>query len=45
VLGAGAQKGPNLRKISTGTADIEDSGWRLGAFLSVDIPVFNLFAR
>lgn len=44
-LGFGAQRGPNLRTISTSAADIKVSGWRYGAFLAVDIPVFNLFVQ
>lgn len=46
VLGVGGQRGPNLRKINDPTRpDIkEDSGWRIGAFLSVDIPVFNFWS-
>ncbi len=44
-LGFGAQRGPNLRTISSATADIKVSGWRYGAFLAVDIPVFNLFVQ
>lgn len=47
VLGIGAQRGPNLRKIdSAANPDIKtDAGWRFGGFLSVDIPVFNIYAR
>ncbi len=47
VIGLGGQRGPNLRKIdNVNFPDIKtDSGWRLGGFFSVDIPVFNLFAR
>ncbi len=44
-LGLGAQRGPNLRTITTGNADIKASGWRYGVFLAVDIPVFNLFVQ
>lgn len=47
VLGLGAQRGPNLRSIhDPNFPDIKtDSGWRYGGFLSVDIPIFNLFSR
>jgi hypothetical protein len=41
-LGLGAQRGPNLRKVTSGTLDQTASAWRYGMFLSVDIPVFNL---
>jgi hypothetical protein len=44
-IGLGAQRGPNLRTITTATADIKASGWRYGVFLSVDIPVFNLYVQ
>lgn len=46
-IGLGAQRGPNLRKINDPTRpDLsQTSGWRYGAFLSVDIPVFNLFVQ
>jgi hypothetical protein len=46
ALGLGGQRGPNLRKIDDPTRpEIKtDSGWRVGAFLSVDIPVFNLWS-
>ena len=44
-FGFGAQRGPNLRTISSSTADIKASGWRYGIFLAVDIPVFNLYVQ
>jgi hypothetical protein len=44
-LGFGAQRGPNLRSITTGTQTTEVSGWRYGVFFSVDIPVFNLYVQ
>jgi hypothetical protein len=44
-VGFGAQRGPNLRSISATTTDVKVSGWRYGAFLAVDIPVFNLFVQ
>lgn len=44
-LGFGAQRGPNLRAINTGSQTTEVSGWRYGVFLSVDIPVFNLYVQ
>ncbi len=50
-LGVGAQLGPNLRRVgdpvsgsSTAFVELSD-GWRWGAFLTVDIPVINLFVR
>ncbi|MCW5924234.1 MAG: hypothetical protein KIS77_18070 [Saprospiraceae bacterium] len=45
TFGIGAQRGPNLRKVSTGTGDINVSGWRVGAFFAVDIPLFNLYVK
>lgn len=44
-LGIGAQRGPNLRKVSVNAVDISTGGWRYGAFLTVDIPVFNLYVQ
>ncbi len=46
-LGAGVQLGPNLRAIETATSmpEIFDNGWRWGVFLSVDIPLFDLYVR
>lgn len=46
AIGLGIQKGPQLRKIMLGEADISTyKNWRLGAFLSVDIPFFNLYSK
>ena len=43
-LGFGAQVGPQLRQITTGGGlYTPTSGWRLGAFLAVDIPIFNVY--
>ena len=44
-VGLGAQRGPNLRKITVNDVQIERSGWRYGAFIAMDIPVFNLFVQ
>lgn len=45
-LGAGIQYGPELRSVDSTTGNtVTNSGWRIGGFLSVDIPVFNLFGR
>lgn len=47
TIGAGAQLGPNLRGIepNTVTTDVTAGGWRWGGFISVDIPIFNLYSR
>lgn len=44
TVGFGAQLGPNLRAIK-GSDGVFDEGWRWGAFISVDIPLFNLYVR
>ena len=45
-LGFGAQRGPNIRKITSGTLPPKSaSAWRYGVFLAVDIPVFNLYVQ
>ncbi len=47
TIGVGGQMGPNLRglDLNNGTAETSDSGWRWGLYLSVDIPIFNLYVR
>jgi hypothetical protein len=43
-IGFGGQFGPNLRKVTVDGLTYSQSGaYRLGAFLSVDIPIFNIF--
>ncbi|GEM_PF-910260 len=46
-FGVGAQLGPNLRKIddSLGLDVTTTNAWRLGAILSVDIPITHFFTR
>jgi hypothetical protein len=52
VVGFGAQYGPQLRKIEItekiGTEEtvkeVSSSAWRFGAFVSVDIPIFNFYS-
>ena len=44
TLGVGAQLGPNLREVGP-TLEQQASGWRWGGFISVDIPIFNLYAH
>lgn len=44
-VGAGLQYGPQLRKVRIGNADINSSAYRVGLFIGVDIPVFNLYNR
>ena len=44
-VGIGAQMGPNLRKITKNNREMTDRGWRWGAFLAVDIPVFNFYSK
>jgi len=45
ALGLGAQYGPELRKVDAKTmkSQITTSAWRAGAFLTVDIPIFNFY--
>lgn len=46
TFGVGVQRGPNLRKVSSDTGtEITASGWRVGAFFAVDIPLFNLYVQ
>lgn len=42
---AGAQLGPQLRKIEVGGSTIESSAWRYQAAITVDIPLFNLSTK
>lgn len=42
-VGFGGQMGPNLRKININSAQIEGRAWRIGAFISVDIPIVNIY--
>jgi hypothetical protein len=46
-VGAGAQLGPNLRKVdpSAGLQVETTSAWRFGFFLSVDIPVTHFYSK
>lgn len=45
-VGLGAQIGPNLRAIDPGLPTaVTAKGWRWGGFLSVDIPLFNLYSK
>jgi hypothetical protein len=44
-LGLGAQLGPNLRRVTAAGLDETAQAWRWGGFLSVDIPLFNLYVR
>jgi hypothetical protein len=45
AIGAGWQAGPALRRIDReAMSTVEARGNRIGAFLTVDIPVFNLFS-
>lgn len=50
AFGIGGQLGPNTRKIEVDefgmpTENRIDSGFRIGAFLSVDIPVFHFYTK
>lgn len=50
AVGVGGQLGPNTRKIEVDefgvpTENRIDSGFRVGAFLSVDIPVFHFYTK
>jgi hypothetical protein len=44
-IGIGGQYGPGLGKINNGTTVINNPSWRWNIFLSVDIPMFNLFTK
>jgi hypothetical protein len=43
AFGIGGQAGPGLRKVTASGLDIDKSGYRFGAFLSVDIPITYFF--
>lgn len=50
AFGVGAQFGPELRSIEVKDQmgvikNVEASAWRMGAFISVDIPIKNLYGR
>jgi hypothetical protein len=46
ALGVGWQRAPQLSAIQNGTADIASNPkGRVGAFISVDIPLFNLYSH
>ncbi len=45
-IGVGAQYGPGLTSIDSGNnAVINSPNWRFGAFISVDIPFFNIYNK
>ncbi len=46
-IGVGAQMGPNLREVSAQSQfnTTEVRGWRWGAFIAVDIPIFSIYNR
>ncbi len=45
-IGFGGQMGPALRQIDAQSATISDGvNWRWGAFIAIDIPVFNLYTK
>ena len=43
AIGVGAQLGPNIRTVNNSVTTTTTNGWRMGAFLAVDIPMVNLF--
>jgi hypothetical protein len=44
-FGIGGQLGPNLRSVTNGNLNITSTkGFRLGAFIAVDIPLVNLYS-
>jgi hypothetical protein len=46
TVGIGAQLGPALREVQVGSATPTlAGGWRWGGFISVDIPIFNLYSN
>lgn len=45
TLGLGAQLTPSLRKVTQAGTVTEKNAMRVGAFLSVDIPVFTFYVR
>jgi hypothetical protein len=46
AFGLGLQKAPQLSSITYNTIDIsKNQTWRFGAFLSVDIPLFNVYSK
>lgn len=45
-IGVGAQYGPGLSSIDSGNNTVVNSpNWRFGAFISVDIPFFNIYNK
>ncbi|MEM8523793.1 MAG: hypothetical protein AAGG68_04075 [Bacteroidota bacterium] len=44
-ISAGAQFGPQTRKITINGADLTSSAWRYGLTATIDVPIFNLFNR
>ena len=46
AVGFGAQRAPQLDSVTGTSAAIStDPKWRIGAFLSLDIPLFNLYSK
>jgi len=44
-IGVGAQLGPNLRTVTAANGStFQTSGFRMGAFIAVDIPITNLYS-
>lgn len=44
-IAAGAQLGPQLRKITLNGAETKASAWRYGITATIDVPIFNLYNR
>lgn len=45
TVGAGAQFGPQARKITINGLEQRSGAWRYGIIATIDVPIFNLFSR
>lgn len=45
TVGAGAQFGPQARKITINGLEQSSGAWRYGIVATIDVPIFNLFSR
>jgi hypothetical protein len=45
TIGAGAQFGPQARKITINNLEQTSGAWRYGLIATIDVPIFNLFSR
>jgi hypothetical protein len=45
TLGLGMQLTPDLRKVTAGDTEVQKNALRIGAFLSMDIPIFTFYVK